>query len=64
MGEERNVYTVLVGKPEGKSLLGRPRRRWEDEIRMDLTETDWRGGCVCGWSGFRWLKVGAGGGLL
>jgi hypothetical protein len=46
MGEERNVYKVLVGKPEGKSLLGRPRRRWEDEIRMDLTETDW--GCVDG----------------
>jgi hypothetical protein len=36
MGEERNVYKVLVGKPEGKIPLGRPRSRWEDEIRMDL----------------------------
>jgi hypothetical protein len=35
MGEERKVYKVLVGKPEGKRPLGRPRRRWEDGIRMD-----------------------------
>jgi hypothetical protein len=39
MAEERKVYRVLVGKPEGKRLLGRPRRRWEDEIRMDVRET-------------------------
>jgi hypothetical protein len=39
MGEERKVYKVLVGKPEGKKPLGRPRRRWEDEIKMDLRET-------------------------
>jgi hypothetical protein len=38
MGEERKVYKVLVGKPEGKRPLGRPRRRWEDGIRMDLGE--------------------------
>jgi hypothetical protein len=38
MGEERNVYRVLMGKPEGKISLGRPRRRWEDGIRMDLRE--------------------------
>jgi hypothetical protein len=38
MGEERKVYKVLVGKPEGKRPLGRPRHRWEDEIRMDLRE--------------------------
>jgi len=38
MGEERGVYRVLVGKPEGKSPLGRPRRRWVDNIRMDLQE--------------------------
>jgi hypothetical protein len=43
MGEERKVYWVLVGKPEGKRLLGRPRRRWEDEIRVDLREIGWRG---------------------
>ena len=36
MGEEREVYSVLVGKPEGKKPLGRPRRRWVDNIRMDL----------------------------
>ena len=38
MGEGRGVYRVLVGKPEGKRPLGRPRRRWEDNIRMDLLE--------------------------
>jgi hypothetical protein len=38
MGEERKMYKVLVGKPEGKRPLGRPRRRWEDGIRMDLRE--------------------------
>ena len=36
MGEERGAYRVLVGKPEGKKPLGRPRRRWVDNIRMDL----------------------------
>jgi hypothetical protein len=39
MGEERKVYKVLVGKPEGRRPLGRPRRRWEDGVRMDLRET-------------------------
>jgi hypothetical protein len=38
MGEERNVYRVLMGKPEGKRPLERPRHRWEDGIRMDLKE--------------------------
>jgi hypothetical protein len=38
MGEERHVHRVLVGKPEGKRPLRRPRRRWEDNIRMDLQE--------------------------
>jgi hypothetical protein len=41
MGEERNVYKDLMGKPEGKRLLERPRRRWEDGIRMDLREIGW-----------------------
>jgi hypothetical protein len=41
MGEERKVYKVLVGKPEGKRPMGRPRRRWEDGIRMDLREIGW-----------------------
>jgi len=38
MGERRGVYRVLVGKPEGKRPLGRPRLRWEDNIKMDLRE--------------------------
>ena len=47
-GEEREVYRVLVGKPEGRRPLGRPRRRWVDNIRMDLQEVgcgymDWIG---------------------
>jgi hypothetical protein len=46
MGEGRNVYRVLVGKPEGKRPLGRPRRRWEDGIKMDLREIGWEGGGV------------------
>jgi hypothetical protein len=44
MGEERKVYKVLVGKPEGKIPLGRPRRRWEDGVRMGLMEIGL--GCV------------------
>jgi len=40
MGEERGVYKVLVGKPEGKRPLGRPRRRWVDNIRMNLQEVE------------------------
>jgi hypothetical protein len=53
MGEERKVYKVLVGKPEGKRPLGRQRCRWEDGIRMDLREID-----------FNWLRIGTSGGLL
>jgi hypothetical protein len=41
MGDERKVGRVLVGKPEGKRPLGRPRHRWEDGIRMDLREIGW-----------------------
>jgi hypothetical protein len=54
MGEERKVYNVLVGNPEG-----RPRRRWEDGIRMDPREIGWGV-----WIGFDWLRIGTGGGLL
>jgi hypothetical protein len=46
MVEGRNLYRVLVGKPEGKRPLGRPRRRWEDGIKMDLEETGWGDGGV------------------
>jgi len=44
MGQGRGVYRVLVGKPEGKRPLGRPRRRWEDNIKMNLQEV----GVCCG----------------
>jgi hypothetical protein len=59
IGQERKVYKVLVGKLEGKRLLGRSRHRWEDGIRMDLRKI----GCGV-WIGFDWLRIGAGGGLL
>jgi hypothetical protein len=41
MGEKRNAYRILVGEPEGKRPLGRPRCRWEDNARMDLREIGW-----------------------
>ena len=47
--ERRGLYRVLVGKPEGKRLLGRPRRRWEDNIKMDLQEM----GC----GGMDWIDL-------
>jgi hypothetical protein len=59
MGEERQVYKVLVGKPEGRRPLGRPRRRWEDGIIMDLREIG-----LGVWIGFDYLRIGTGGGLL
>jgi hypothetical protein len=59
MGEEIKVYKVLVGKPEGKRPLGRPRRRWEDGIRIDLRDLD-----LGVWIGFDWLRIGIGDGLL
>jgi hypothetical protein len=43
MWERRNAYRILVGKPEGKKPLGRPRRRWVDNIKMDLREVGWDG---------------------
>jgi hypothetical protein len=58
-GYGRNVYRVLVGKTEGKRPLERPRRRWEDGIKLDLTGIDWE---VL--SGFIWLRRGIAGGLL
>ena len=42
-GENRGVYGALVGKPEGKRLLGKPRRRWEDNIKMDIQEVGYEG---------------------
>jgi hypothetical protein len=59
MGEDRKVYKVLVGKPEGKRPLGRLRRRWEDGIRMDLRQIG-----LGVWIGFDWPRTGTGGGLL
>jgi hypothetical protein len=49
MGEKRNAYRTLVGKPEGKRPLGRPRCRWDDNIKMDLREI--------GWGGMDWLDL-------
>jgi len=43
MGERRGIYTILVGKPEAKRPLGRPRHRWEDNIKIDLQEVGWGG---------------------
>jgi hypothetical protein len=51
LGEEGKVYSVLVGKPEGKRTLVRPRHRWEDEIRMDLSKTGLGGG------GVEWIQL-------
>jgi hypothetical protein len=50
MGVKRNAYRLLIGKPEAKRPLGRPRRRWMDNIKMDLGEI--------GWSGSVWLRIG------
>ena len=52
VGEERGLYRVLVGKPEEKRPLGRPRRRWVDNIRMDLQEVG------CGYMDWIWLAQG------
>jgi hypothetical protein len=54
MGEKSGVYRVLVGKPVGKKPLGRPRRRWEGNVKMDLQE-------VGAWTRSSWLRIGTGG---
>jgi hypothetical protein len=59
MGEERTMYKLLLGKPEGKRQLGRPRRRCEDGIRRILGRLAW-----WVWIGFDWLRIGTGGRLL
>ena len=59
MGEGRGVYRVLVGKPEGKRPLGRPRHRWEDNIKMDLQVVG-----VGVRTGSRGIRIGTGGGHL
>ena len=59
MGESRGVYRILVGEPEVKRPLGRPRCRWEGNIKMDLQEVG------CGYmDGSSWLRIGTGGGAL
>ena len=57
MGERRGIYKVVVGKPEGKRQLWRPRHRWEDNIKMDVQE-------VGVWTGSSWLRIGTDGGYL
>ena len=59
MGEGRGIYRILVVKPKGKRPLGRPRRRLEDNIKLDLREV----GCGV-WTGWSWLRIGTGGGHL
>ena len=59
MGEGRGVHRVLVGISEGKRPLGRPTRRWEDNIKMDLQEV-----VVVVGTGWSWLRIGTGGGHL
>jgi hypothetical protein len=59
MGEGRGAYRILLGRPEGRRPHGRPRRRREDNIKMDLQEVAWGA-----WTGLIWLRIGTGGGLL
>jgi hypothetical protein len=59
MGEKRGAYRILVGRPEGRRPLGRPRRRREGNIKMDFQEVGWGA-----WTGLSWLRIGTGGGLL
>jgi len=59
MVKNRGAYRVMVGKPEGKGPLGRPRHRWLDNIRMDLRSWD-----VCMWTGLSWRRMGTGNGRL
>jgi hypothetical protein len=60
MERKRNAYRILVGNPEGKRPLGRPRRSWGDNIKIDLTER--KDGMV--WTGWIWLRIGTSGGLF
>jgi hypothetical protein len=59
MGEGRGMYRIVVGKSEGKRPLGRPRRRWTDNSKMDLQEV----GCGV-WTELSWLRIDTGGGHL
>jgi hypothetical protein len=61
MGEKRNAYRLLVGKPKGKKILGRPRRRWVDNSVLGWILERWDGVM---WTGFVWLRIGTGGELL
>jgi hypothetical protein len=58
-GEGRGVFWLLIGKPDRKRPLGRPRRRWEDNIKMYLQEVGWGA-----WAGLIWIRIGTGGGHL
>jgi hypothetical protein len=61
IGEKRNAYRILIGKPEGS--LGRPRCRWVDNIKMGLRDIGW-GLYGMVWTGSVWLRTGTSGGLL
>jgi hypothetical protein len=59
LGAKRNAYRILVGKPEGKRPIGGSRRRWVDNIKMNLRKIGWGV-----WTGLIWLRIGTNGGLL
>jgi hypothetical protein len=58
-GGEKRCMQILVGKPEGKRPLGRPRHGWENNVKMDLQEVGWGT-----WTGLMWLRIQTGGGYL
>jgi hypothetical protein len=59
MGEGTDAYRILVGRTEGRRPLGKPRSRWEDNIKIDPQEVGWGA-----WTGLIWLRIGTGGELL
>jgi hypothetical protein len=59
MGEKRGAYRIVAGRPEGRRPRGRPRRRWEDNIKIDFQDVHWGA-----WTGLSWLRIWTGGGLL
>jgi hypothetical protein len=59
MGERRGAYRLLVKNSKGRRPPGRPKHKWENNIKMDLQEVEWGT-----WIGLIWLRVGTGGGIL
>ena len=55
MEDRRGAYMVLVGRPKRRRPLGRSKRRWEDNIKMDIKDVDWKS-----WPGLIWIRIGTG----